>query len=118
MTLGHWMGWGMHMKWRAWLGASLAMVLAVSMVAAASAEDPAQQLRGCVGHSEGDLWQQALEIAPGKPSLDNSAASCADPTRVQEAGGCCTGHGGPAGCDPETHKVLCADGKKSKSCEC
>jgi hypothetical protein len=32
--------------------------------------------------------------------------------------GCCTGHGGPAGCDAETHKVLCADGKKSKSCEC
>ncbi len=60
------------------------------------------------------LWQQALDQAA--PAA--SAPSCADPTQVQIAGGCCEGHGGPAGCDEDTHRVKCADGKKSKSCSC
>jgi hypothetical protein len=99
---------------------TLAPVLALTiglMATAAFADGPASQTQLCGG--QGDLWQQALEL--DRPAPQNGIAraqTCADPTRIQVAGGCCQGHGGPAGCDTATHRVLCADGKRSKSCSC
>jgi hypothetical protein len=90
------------------------LALMIGLTATASyADDAATQTQACGG---GDPWQRALD--PGIASQPVPTASCADPTRIQVAGGCCEGHGGPAGCDTDTHRVLCADGKKSKSCSC
>ena len=37
---------------------------------------------------------------------------------VQAGQGCCSTHGGVAGCDQETNKLRCADGALSPSCSC
>jgi hypothetical protein len=99
---------------------AIAVVMALTCVLAATvgrADGPASQVQLCGPNS---LWQQALDLdqAAAPPAGVADAQSCADPTQIQEAGGCCSGHGGPAGCDAETRKVICADGKKSKSCSC
>jgi hypothetical protein len=99
---------------------AIALVTALTcaiVTTVACADSPAPQTQLCGG---GNLWQQALDLDPATaPQADVvPAQSCADPTQIQEAGGCCSGHGGPSGCDAETHKVICADGKKSKSCGC
>ena len=95
---------------------TFALVLALTIglwTEAGRADGPVSQTQLC---GQDGLWQQALDLnAAPQPGR---AASCADPTQIQVAGGCCEGHGGPAGCDADTHRVLCADGKKSKSCSC
>jgi hypothetical protein len=86
---------------------------------AASADDLQSLSRTCAPASDSDLWQQALDLdGQGKAAAQTGSSLCLDPTEIQEAGGCCMGHGGPAGCDAESHMVRCADGKKSKSCAC
>jgi hypothetical protein len=94
---------------------ALVLALAIGLAATASlADDPAARTQLC---GKDGAWQQALDQAAA-PQGAATAQSCADPTLIQTAGGCCEGHGGPAGCDAATHRVLCADGKKSRSCSC
>jgi hypothetical protein len=96
---------------------AFALVLALTIGFAATAtlaDDPVAQTQICGQHG---LWQQAFDLGQtGTPA--GTTSSCADPAPIQVAGGCCEGHGGPAGCDAASHRVLCADGKRSKSCTC
>lgn len=96
---------------------AFALVLALTIGFAATAglaDEPVAQTQLC---GQDGLWQEALDLGQtGIPA--DTVASCTDPTQIQVAGGCCEGHGGPAGCDADTHRVKCADGKKSRSCSC
>ena len=94
----------------------MAIFLLLGMAGRAPADDLQTLSKTCAGES--DLWQQALGLDGAATAAAQSAPLCLDPTETQIAGGCCEGHGGPAGCDADTHRVLCADGKKSKSCSC
>ena len=105
--------------WRRLVVAAFVLLCVIGMSGAAPAGDPLGSPHTCATGRSGGLWQQTLDLdSDGKAAGQSAPSLCLDPTQVQEAGGCCTGHGGPAGCDAETHKVICADGKKSKSCSC
>jgi hypothetical protein len=102
----------------------VSMLLCMASGSSARADDLQAQAGTCATASDTDpsgtdIWQQALDLDGGaKAAAQTGPSLCLDPTQTQVAGGCCSGHGGPAGCDADTHKVICADGKKSKSCGC
>jgi len=113
--------WGIGMTLNGWrqLVAVISMLFCIAFAGSVRADDSQAQSGTCATASDTDLWQQALDLDGGaKVAAQTGPSLCLDPTQTQEAGGCCSGHGGPAGCDAETHKVICADGKKSKSCGC
>jgi len=94
---------------------ALVLALTIGFAATASlADDPVASTQLC---GTDNLWQQALDLGQSG-GQSGTVASCTDPTQIQVAGGCCEGHGGPAGCDADSHRVKCADGKRSKSCTC
>lgn len=49
---------------------------------------------------------------------ENSIAGNNDPDLTPVQRGCCSWHGGVAGCDENSGRIICNDGTASPSCRC
>lgn len=63
------------------------------------------------------LLAALLAVAMLSGAYSVTAFSFSDDAQIVAQRGCCSRHGGVAGCD-ENGRVICRDGSKSPSCRC